>query len=246
MSKMQELLEGRFAASDTQKVKALAKQSASGELTSFSGLFKPIELVDRERQLLETLLHQYQTDADCDHERDFATLVAITSEVKAISNQAALLHGERIQRAQKILKNYREGAFSAWLITVYGNRQTPYNFLLYYEFYQQLPQELKRKLESIPKQAIYALSSRQASFDEKQQIVASYDGETKQQMLEAIRTRFPLAKHDKRRQDETQTLLSGLEKLIAYYQQHKETFDEAQKKAIKTSLKKFLFFIDQT
>ena len=41
-----------------------------------------------------------------------------------------------------ILKNYRDGAFSAWLIATYGNRQTPYNFLQYYELYITLPEHL--------------------------------------------------------------------------------------------------------
>ncbi|MBS0655744.1 MAG: hypothetical protein JSR46_08200, partial [Verrucomicrobia bacterium] len=48
MSKMQNLLEERLSGSDTAKVKALAKRSASGELSGFSGLFKPTELSETE------------------------------------------------------------------------------------------------------------------------------------------------------------------------------------------------------
>lgn len=66
---------------------------------------------------------------------DLAELSLITSEVKAINNQAAILHGERIKKAQTLLKSYQEGAFSAWLNATYGNRQTPYNLMQYYEFF---------------------------------------------------------------------------------------------------------------
>jgi len=240
MSKLQNLLEERLSGSDTAKVKALAKQSASGGLTSFSGLFKPTELLEQDKIGLENLLNEYRSSEAVDLHKDLNALIAITSEVKAINNQAAILHGERIMRAQKILKSYREGAFSAWLITTYGNRQTPYNFLLYYEFHQQLPQELKTKLENVPRQAIYTLASREASFEEKKEIVSSYTGQTKREMLELIRCRFPLPQNDKRRPNEAKSILNDIEKLSVRVKQHSHTFTSQQNKELASALRELL------
>ncbi|KAK5583325.1 hypothetical protein RB653_004917, partial [Dictyostelium firmibasis] len=128
-------------------------------LSLFSGVFKVHPLSEKDQETLREILQEYRPV-----EEDFLTLASVTSEIKAISNQAVILHGERIQKAQLILKHYRDGAFSRWLMSTYGNRQTPYNFLQYYEFYLQLPVPLQDKLEDIPRQAIYTLASRDISW----------------------------------------------------------------------------------
>jgi len=221
MSKMQSMLEERFSSSKHSKVKALAKQSNEGSLSSFHGLFKASELPKKEVDALHEMLEKFCIEPKADSNRDFQELVQITSEVRAINNQAAILHGERIMRAQKILKSYREGAFSAWLITAYGNRQTPYNFLLYYEFFKELTPELKTKAENMPRQAVYVLASRQASLDEKKAVVRSYQGQTKREMLELIRETFPLSDQDKRKTSFGQKLISELTQTLHQYQKHK-------------------------
>lgn len=246
MSTLEELLEGRFATSDSTKVKALAKKSATGSLTGFHGIFKPQELLEQEKALLEELLSQYSQEGASNIRNDLQALINITSEVKAINTQAAILHGERIMAAQKILKSYREGAFSAWLIATYGNRQTPYNFLLYYQFYLELPEALKSKLEHIPKQAVYTLASRNAPFEKKRELVSSYAGQSKREMLELIRSKFPLATSDKRRSSELQNLLISLERLISRFQLHESTFDTHERKALLGTLRKFLFFVEKS
>jgi hypothetical protein len=246
MDKMQELLEGRFASNSSQKVKALAKQSSDGKLTSFSGLFKTIELGDMEKAALEAILHKHApTTASCDIEKDYAALSNITAEIKAITSQAAILHGERIKRAQKILKSYQEGAFSAWLMATYGNRQTPYNFLLYYELYEQLPHDLKTQAERLPRQAMYTLASRDAPLEKKIALIAGYKGETKQEMLERIRHTFPLSSHDKRREMPVQCLLTNIERLISYYKKNEKKFGEEERREVLGALKKFLFFVNK-
>ncbi|HVW99484.1 MAG TPA: CT583 family protein, partial [Candidatus Babeliaceae bacterium] len=148
---------------------------------------------------------------------DFKNLASLTSEIKAINNQAAILHGERIKKAQEILKKYRDGAFSNWLINTYGNRQTPYNFLQYYEFYLQLPLDLHSKLDEMPRQAIYTLASRNVPFEQKQDILKSYNGETKKEVLTLIRKTFPLDETDGRKEDlalQAITTLQSLQDLV--------------------------------
>lgn len=244
MDKLEELLEGRFSNSGSQKVKALARQSTEGALTGFSGLFKAVELAEPEKARIEDILHKHALDDSKDIRGDLQALSSITSEIKAITNQAAILHGERIMRAQRILKAYKEGAFSAWLVAAYGNRQTPYNFLMYYELIELLPIELKSKAETLPRQVMYTLASRQAPLEKKKSIISSYNGETKQEMLERIRLALPLPSKDKRAVKSAETVLANLERLIAYYNRHEATIDREEKDEIATSLKKFLYFVE--
>jgi hypothetical protein len=163
-------------------------------------------------------------------------LASLTSEVKAINNQAAILHGERIKKAQEILKNYRDGAFSAWLVAAYGNRQTPYNFLQYYELTLTLPQMLHAKLDAMPRQAVYALASRTGPLEKKEAIIQNYNGEPKQELLLMIRKEFPLSKDDKRAGDLADTAISTLLRLCALLKNGSFSPKMPQKKMIKQLL----------
>lgn len=215
----------------TSKMSALAKQSASGNLTSFSGIFSVTELSEHEKNFLAEILRDYSTDKE-DFDHDFSSLSIITSEVKAINNQAAILHGERIKKAQSILLRYREGAFTAWLMAAYGNRQTPYNFLQYYEFYEKLPKTLRPQIEAMPRQAVYTLASRDAPLEKKQNFVESYQGETKTVLLLKIREMFPLAEDDKRRQNEGEATIHQLQRLAASLSRKNIRLSKSQKATI--------------
>jgi hypothetical protein len=198
MSKFNDLLNLRFKTKDTQKMTALVERAKNGDLSSFAGIFRVTALDAQEKADLESLLKNYRLNEAYDVEFDFQALSTITSEVKAITNQAVILHGERIKRAQEILKKYRDGAFTAWLYTTYGNRQTPYNFLQYYEFYTAMPQGLHTKLDQMPRQVIYSLASRKGPLEKKEEIVRNYNGQPKQELLQLIRLQFPLDEEDRR------------------------------------------------
>lgn len=200
MSKFNDLLNLRFKTKETQqpKVSALVERATNGDLSSFSGVFRITALNEKEKADIEQILKNFRLNEAYDVDVDLKALTAITSEVKAITNQAVILHGERIKRAQDILKKYRDGAFTAWLYATYGNRQTPYNFLQYYEFYAMLPQTLHAKLDQMPRQAVYSLASRNGSFERKEAIVRNYNGQAKQELLQLIRLEFPLDEEDKR------------------------------------------------
>lgn len=200
MSKFNDLLHLRFSKPKDAKEKmtALVERSNNGELSSFSGVFRVAQLNEKEKADIELILRNFRTTDAEDFESDLKTLMAITSEVKAITNQAVILHGERIKRAQDLLKKYREGAFTAWLFATYGNRQTPYNFLQYYEFYSLLPRTLHPKLDQMPRQVVYSLASREGALEKKEEIVKNYTGQPKDELLRLIRLEFPLAEDDKR------------------------------------------------
>jgi hypothetical protein len=236
MSSVNTLLNQRLKKGDhSSKMAAMAKRSAEGNLTSFSGIFSIVDLSDREKTELETILIDHTTGRQ-DIQKDLATLVSITSEVKAINNQAALLHGERIKKAHTLLTSYRDGAFTLWLLATYGNRQTPYNFMQYYEFCEALPKPLRPQLELMPRQAIYTLASRDGSLTMKQKIVEDYKGETKEELLSLIRDMFPLSSKDKRKQNHGETIILGLSKLSRLLQNKKVSLSKMQKKQIQALL----------
>lgn len=198
---------------NNSKMIEMAKRSAEGSLTSFSGVFTVQELAPKDKELIKELLEYYATPESC-ADGDLRSLISLTSEIKAIDNQAILLHGERISKAHKILTTYRDGAFTAWLILAYGNRQTPYNFFHYYRFHTLMPEELKPQLEKMPRQAIYTLASRDGDLIQKKKIVSQYSGETKQELMDAIRVCFPLDAQDKRGTDSADHIVKALQKLI--------------------------------
>ena len=235
MSKVNDLLFNRFR-QKFSKMTELAEISSKGNLSSFAGVFKVSPLTPQEKEDLETLLNEYKSESAYTISDDLLNLSSLTSEIKAINNQAAILHGERIQKAQEILKKYRDGAFSAWLINTYGNRQTPYNFLQYYEFYLQLPATLHFKLDEMPRQAIYTLASRDAPFEQKEEILKNYNGETKNEVLTLIRKTFPLEDRDGRKEDLGEQAVIALKKLEELFIQKRFRPTEEQKLEIQKLL----------
>lgn len=241
MSKINSFLTSRFKPSSdkSSKMTELAEKSSGGALSSFAGVFRVAPLAESEHNKIADLLNTFKI-ANQEITADLRRLTEITSEVKAINNQAALLHGERIKRAQDILKQYRDGAFSAWLVSTYGNRQTPYNFLQYFELYQQLTPSLRAKLDGMPRQAIYTLASRNASFIKKEEMIQNYNGESKQEFLSLVRKAFPLAVNDGRRENIAQQVIQHLQKLETLFADEQFRPNLAQKKAILLTLKKLL------
>jgi len=230
LSNINELLTKRLkkAEAPSSKMAEMARQSASGNLTSFSGMFSVSELSDHEKLLLEDILNTHANEKN-DVTHDLLSLISLTSEVKAINNQAAILHGERIKKAQTLFKAYKEGAFTAWLIAAYGNRQTPYNLMQYFEFYDALPKTLRPQIESMPRQAIYTLASRDAPFDQKKLVVENYKGETKSQLLIIIRDLFPLSSNDKRGQSIGEMAILQLTRTLSSLKNKRLKLSKAQK-----------------
>jgi hypothetical protein len=215
MAKVNSILSQRLksAGEKFSKMTNLVEMSSAGNLSSFSGIFRVAPLNAKEQASLQSILDAYRTEEQ-EIDRDLIALSAITAEVKAINNQAIILHGERIKKAQGILKSYQDGAFSAWLVATYGNRQTPYNFLQYYELYTTLPPALVTKLDEMPRQAVYSLASRQGEMTQKLEIIKNYQGEPKQELLNLIRMTFPLGENDQRVRNAADYAVSGLQKLL--------------------------------
>jgi hypothetical protein len=246
MAKVNSLLSQRFkmASERLSKMTTLVERSSSGNLSSFSGVFRVAPLNEKENESLVTLLKAYKNEEQ-EIGEDLFQLCALTAEVKAINNQAIMLHGERIKKAQTILKNYRDGAFSTWLITAYGNRQTPYNFLQYYELHCALPDHLHPKLDQMPRQAVYSLASREGDSEQKELIIQNYDGEPKQQLLQLIRQTFPLDQSDRRAQDAGEIAIKDLRRIHSHCATNGFSPSSSQKSQLLQMLKELKTLIEQ-
>lgn len=201
--------------------------------------FKALPLSESEASFIHNILLENKTK-NSRVETDFDALKSLTQEIKAIQTQAIILHGERIKKAQFLLKQYKDGAFTEWLIAVYGNRQTPYNFLQYYEFYLSLTDLLRPKLLDMPKQAIYTLASRSGDLEKKQFIVESYQGESKHLILAKIRTTFPLSATDKRKEKFSESVILTLSRLLDQMDQKEWSPSKLEKEKITALLKALL------
>lgn len=232
MSRIESLLEERFSGTESKKVKQLAHKSSHGELSSAANLFTSRMPTSDEVQAMQTLLERFSTDANHLSE-DAQSLVALTLEAKAINHQAALLHGERIKRAQTILKQYQEGAFSVWLVQTYGNRQTPYNFLLYHDLFHTLEKALQQKFEEMPKACAYALAARNGPIEEKQAVITQLYSSDRKTLLEEIQKRFPLASSDKRKKQWGTQLIREFQRLANDIEAHKSEISKNEKEVLK-------------
>ena len=200
MVRFKDLLGSRFTKKEEKpkKVSELAERSHAGQLSGFSGVFQIGEATEVEKESIVSLLQEYKEEG-VDIDSDTLRLLTLTSEIRAINNQAILLHGARIKKAQLLLKNYKEGAFTKWLMTAYGNRQTPYNFLQYFELYNDLDENLKGIANDMPKQVLYSLSSRPIPPQKKEDFIKRFRGQSKTELLKKLRDEFPTKPSDKRK-----------------------------------------------
>ena len=91
----------------------------------------------------------------------------------------------------------------------------------------------------MPRQAIYTLASRSGDLGKKQEIIESYQGQPKQELLSIIRNFFPLQEKDKRQPNIAEQIISLLKKLysLSTHPLYKPT--DEQKDLINKFLKKF-------
>lgn len=162
---------------------------------------------------------------------DYKSLYVLTQQIRAIDRQSILLHGERIQTAQEVLKKYREGTFTSWLKLTYGNRQTPYRMLRFYELFQRLERRDQPLLEHMPKKVAYALAMREGDLSKKVEIIREHHRDEPSQILQVIQAVLPLSEGDRRikRTSHDEAILKILEKGIRTLKKRKEVLPEIVK-----------------
>lgn len=227
-------------------------------MSGFRGMFGDYELEDKEKTGLQHILNDYYQPSMLLEEQvaeDYKNLTRITSEIKAISSQSILLHGERIKKAQDLLKNYREGAFSEWLTSTYGNRITPYGMLRYFELYNEIPPHARLKIEHMPRKAAYTLAIRSADLKTKIKLIEEYNGENQKQTILLIKELMPILETDKRGsvtkvldvnrgKTSNEFVFSKIEKQIKKLIERKPFFSESDKKFLSVLLEQFKTLVD--
>jgi len=194
-----------------------------------------IDLTDKEQQAIQKILvDAYQPSSILESQVSLHVeqLINITKQIKNISAQSVLLHGERIKQAQELLSNYREGAFSKWLMNTYGNRQTPYSMLGYYEFHTKAPNDCKSLIESAPKKAVYLLASRIGDENKKFEIIQKHSTASQSDLLLLIQSAFPMQNPSRKKPLNTLTIES-IEKLCIKLQSRSKHLSENDREGIK-------------
>lgn len=207
---MDNVLEARFKGGQEKKGQELGQRSAEGAL---SGIARVLNVEPLNEEMQEDMLHLLKCFATKENvpSTDLTRLCVIAAEIRAIDVQSIFLHGARIQQARQILKEYREGAFTKWLKKTYGNRQTPYNFLQYFEFYHAVSRETQKFIDTMPRQSIYMLASRPGVLEKKEKFIHGNHGETKQELSLRIQRAFPVAADDRRKKNLSIKFLKDLE-----------------------------------
>jgi hypothetical protein len=214
--KLDQVLAERLSSAVSNKVRKLAERSAQGALSSAATLFSPRPPSKQETEEMVELLRPFtliSEEPSLRIEGVARELATLKIEIQAINKQAILLHGERILKAQTLLKKYHEGAFSKWLKETYGNRQTPYNFLFFYQLFSALEKELQELFDRMPKIAAYSLASKDVPLSEKKEFIKSSHSASRQEILYALKQRFPLKQEDKRGHVRARSLFSSLKKV---------------------------------
>jgi hypothetical protein len=176
-------------------------------LNNFNAIFGIAKLSKNEEETLQQILLDNVEEEKVSQKQlnqDLHALVEITSQIRAIDRQGILLHGERIERAKDLLKLYKYGAFSAWLRTAYGNRQTPYSILQYFQLYKEVPKDVQPLIQAMPRKAVYQLAARAGSLHKKIDIVKKYYDQPQSEIITVIQESFPLQsnKQPERKMDE--------------------------------------------
>lgn len=148
------------------------------EVNAFTSVFGKSEIEERDSLSIEKLIVQHSVPgiiSESQSMQDVEEMKKLTAEIRSVGKQSLILIGERVFKVRDILKGYKEGSFTQWLINTFGCRRTGYNYLTYYEFYIQLPNaELKEGFKKFPQKFAYKLASRRGDIQIKCHIVRDY------------------------------------------------------------------------
>ncbi|MBX9744392.1 MAG: pGP6-D family virulence protein [Chlamydiales bacterium] len=182
---------------------------------NFNSVFNPQPLDNKESTGIEKLLVDFYLPGrfpETQVTTDLDQLKKITTEIKAVAKQGAVLTGERLNQARSILKPYRDGAFAQWIDLFFGSRRTAYNMLAYYELYSSLPNhEAKIKFQKLPQKVAYLLASKNVTIDAKVDIIDKHFDSNPNDLMMLIQERFPADEGDGRRKTANKSLLDSLE-----------------------------------
>jgi hypothetical protein len=171
------------------------------EVNTFTSVFGKSELEEREASSIEQLVIQYAMPCHVSKSQsiqDVEEMKQLTAEIRSVGKRCLVLIGERVFKVRDILKRYKEGSFTQWLIGTFGCRRTGYNYLTYYEFYKQLPNnELKEGFKKFPQKFAYKLASRKGDIGIKCDIVREYCTFPLEEIYKIIDEMLPLKSEER-------------------------------------------------
>lgn len=165
----------------------------------FNSMFdiRPIE--DFEKDKIKEIIVNGNSKSEMGHlSSDAESLIKLTSEIKSIGRQAVLLIGERVSEARSILKDYRQGTFTKWLIATFGAKRSGYNALCYFDLYNNLPDGSRSKFKKLNPTTAYVLASRRGKIDVKAEIIEEAKNKSHEEIISVIQEKLPLPENDKR------------------------------------------------
>lgn len=186
------------------------EQGFKTEVVSVAALAEPKNqsLSDTQGAQIKNLFSEYKSDdlSEDQVNEDLHKALEISASIKVITQQSVLLIGERIKKAQVIMAHYKVGMFNKWLLLVFGNKATPYNFLRFFNLYNSIDDlEMRNRLEEIPKKAAYKLASRKGELSAKIEVLKTVvtskqnNNNLKASVLEKmIDQKFPIDEEDNR------------------------------------------------
>jgi Uncharacterised protein family (UPF0137) len=172
------------------------------QTNNFTSVFDPKPLDVHDAACIDKLLiDSFQPGMIAEEQvlEDSNRLKLITSEIKAIGKQGIVLTGERVSQAKAILKPYKDGTLTKWIMSTFGSRRTGYNMLAYYELHNELSNDdLREKLKKLPQRSAYALASRSGDIQVKAEILRDHHGRNCDELDTLIQEKLPIASKDKR------------------------------------------------
>jgi len=198
------------------------------------------DLTEKEKLTIQKILVDDYTPGIINEEQVYKhtdQLTDITRQIKNLVAQSILLCGERIKQAQDILANYREGAFSKWLMEVFGNRQHPYELLNYYNFYNSAPKEFQKIIEAAPKKVVYKLAAREGENSRKLDFIKKNVAAKQADTLLLIQETFPVTNTNRRKPLMT-SKIEAMCKLCAYLEGRSDALSKENRQEIQSLIQR--------
>lgn len=194
----------------------------------------------RKREIKEILdkyaFNEKKTNQDLEKLLEISMFIDITT----IKNR--LEHGKIILAVQEILKGgegkevgYKDGCFTAWLIKVYGNKQTAYNHMRYTNLYNHLEDDVKKIYLKMPFTAAAALEPRglvekEGTIEVKPEVIEIIKGspnKSRDDLMCETREKFPTEKKESKK-NRAKKLISLLNRASAIIESGHVNFNSSQ------------------
>jgi hypothetical protein len=100
-------------------------------------------------------------------------------------------------------------------------------------------------MDQMPRQVIYSLASRAGPLEKKESIIQNYHGQPKQELLQLIRSEFPLAEEDKRSLNLSAHAIAFLRRAKEHLKNSLCVPSESEKETLRTLLRQLQALVEK-